>query len=391
MRDYLSALMAVMFLAFGLIPSAHAADLEKPTAINGSAYAVVFPLFDGSTGSVSYLRLFNGGTAATTFNILVVNTVNGITMGSAAIQVAAKASPQYSVTSVGGANSIFTQAGVAVASNATYALYIQDTDALAGYQHVTYNGGSSLFENASYCGTPMNQQFAASNREVVTNVHTTVLAGNAYPSVISLHNYSTASVTVTLAAYDAATGTSVGQVNQTIAANGTLTLLESQIQTLINFTPTSAQPHINLILTNAAGGALPVGMTHAVRYAQLGGEVNLVEACAMNAVPPTVVQVAPSVPVAYCGTATLSAYPTIPVSFNASVAPDGAVRFTGVGQSGTFIIYGTGSGTLNGTSFTITQATGSGSGTIVNGVMSGTTSSNQLGSGTFYATTAGCG
>src|SRR4051812_41276615 len=75
-------------------------DIEKTSALNGSQYAVIAPVYDGSGGSQSFIRLFNGNaTTTTTYSITVVNASNGITLGSASIQVPAHASLQYPLTS----------------------------------------------------------------------------------------------------------------------------------------------------------------------------------------------------------------------------------------------------------------------------------------------------
>lgn len=74
-----------------VIGSAAHADVEKPAAVNGTGYATVTGLFDGSTGSSSFIRLINGNATSTTFTVLVINTTNAITVGSAAITVPAYA------------------------------------------------------------------------------------------------------------------------------------------------------------------------------------------------------------------------------------------------------------------------------------------------------------
>lgn len=331
MRHSLCALAALVCMA-GAVPGARAADLESPAAINGTGYAIIPQLFDGSTGSTSYIRLFNGNSGNTTFSVLVINTSNGITVGSAAIAVPPYASPQYPLT--GSGNSIFTLAGVAPSANAAYALYIQDTDVGAGYAHVTYNGISTLFENQSACTTPLNQRLTSQNRQALVNVHTTALAGNNYPSIIGIHNYATGPISVRLTVYDAATGANIGNVVQTIAGNGTLTLPESQLESLLGFTPTGAQSHLNIIVTHTSGTAAPVTLTHTIRNIQLGGEINMTQTCAVNALSATTTTPVPisTLPTAYCGSFLLSAAPyplsSVPFYFNVSVATNGRAKGT---------------------------------------------------------------
>jgi hypothetical protein len=309
MRHYFSVLAAAFFLAVGLILSAGAVEIEKPEAVNGAGYAIISQLFDGSTGSTSFIRLINANSGNSTFNVLVINTGNGITLGSAAITVPPYAAPQYPLT--GSDNSIFTLAGVAPSANASYALYIQDSDVGAGYAHVTFNGATSLFESQSTCTTPLNQRLTSQNRQMLANVHTSALAGNNYPSVIGIHNYSTVATSVRLTVYDAANGGSIGNVVQTIAANGTLTITENQLETLLGFTPTSTQLHINIIVNHSSGAAAPVTLTQTIRNIQLGGEINMGQVCAVNSLSATVTTPVPvsSDPVAYCGTFTIPGAP----------------------------------------------------------------------------------
>src|SRR4051812_9319932 len=40
--------------------AAAAAGVERPAALDGSQYAVIFPIFTGADGNTSYLRLANG-------------------------------------------------------------------------------------------------------------------------------------------------------------------------------------------------------------------------------------------------------------------------------------------------------------------------------------------
>jgi len=367
------------------------AEVEKLQALDGSQYAVVTPIYDGSNASLSYIRLFNGSASTSMFNVTVVNTNNGFTLGAASIAVPKNASPQYPVTAAGGASSIFDRAGVAVSSGAKYALYIQNSNALAGYAHVTFNPLTSLFENNSVCSNKLNAQTSS---HVIANVHTSSLASGAYPSAVSIHNYSSGSTTVTIAVNNSATGVSFGQFNRTIAANATIVLSASDIETQLNFTPTSTEPHINVVITKSGGGVAPVKVTHTIVNAQLGGEINMTEACAVNAVAPTVVEVEPSVPTAYCATVNVSSpVGTFPIYSVISIAPNGRVRFVSSGSKNGYYVYGAGIGTKVGNTVSATSYFDGSvtSGTIQNGVISGVTQNPFYGYNISYsATTSGC-
>lgn len=367
----------VAALAYLLVVGTARAEVETAAAVNGASYAIIPQLFDGSAGSTSYIRLFNGNSATTTFTVLVINTKNGITVGSAAIQVPAYASPQYPLT--GGSGSIFGLAGVASSTNASYALYIQDTDVGAGYAHVTYNGVSTLFENQSVCATPINQRLTSVGKQVLTNVHTTALAGNNYPSIISIHNYASAATSVNLAVYDAANGNSIGTLVQTISANGTLTLAESDLETQLGFHPTSSQLHLNIVVTHTSAATAPVTLSETIRNVQLGGEINMSEMCAVNSLSAAVTnpQPASTTPVAYCGTFRFpltfpSPLPFVLYSFTIAVSSTtgrvtGNVYGTYAGSDYGDYFYGSVSGSS--VVMTLSSDGSRGTGTVQNGIM----------------------
>ena len=261
-----------------------ATGIDKQSSLNGANYAVITPVYDGSTGSTSYIRLFNGDSTVNTFSVTVVNAGTGATLGTTSIRVPSYASPQYPLAPAGGSNSIFAQAGVTDQSGTSYALYIQDTDTLSGYEHVTFNNKSSLFENSSLCNSLVNQQLASSNTVALPNVHTSVPTLSSYPSTVSIANYSASSTTVTLTIIDAGTGNTLGTMSETIGANDTLLLPESQIETQIGFYPSSSQYHINILFTNAAGGAPPIEVGQSIVNNQLGGSINMSGACAVNSI-----------------------------------------------------------------------------------------------------------
>src|SRR5262249_36103662 len=119
--------------------------IEKPSALNGQLYAVIAPIYTGATSS--FIRLFNGMNASSTFSISVVGSPSGRVMGTTTYSVPSNASPQYPIAD------IISKAGAGSLTNGdtSYALYLQDPDSTAGYQHVTFNGNNSFFENNSIC------------------------------------------------------------------------------------------------------------------------------------------------------------------------------------------------------------------------------------------------
>ncbi len=387
-------LFVLLVLALSQLPSCPTfAAIETRAAIDGTTYAVVAPLYTGATGPASFIRFYNGSSSSTTFNITVVNTSNGITAGTGTVVVPAYASPQYPVLQPStGDPSVFGQAGVTASSGATYALYIQNSNALAGFQHVTFNSTSLLFENNSVCTTPISQQLASSNKLVLTNVHSSTFASN-YPSSITIHNYASTSTVVTLTLRNAATGASIGSYNQTISANGTLTLPETMIES--QFAVGTPPLHFNLEITKSGGGTVPVTATHTIYNSTLKGDINMAEACAVNAVAATVVQAPQTTPTSYCGTLRFPAAAPFPYnvatfSFTATIATNGRIHGTAYANYAGVTDGATMTGTLTGTNWTAVSSDGlSGSGTVQNGVISGAFSS-PYGNITVSGTTSAC-
>ena len=278
-------LMALVALLFGLAPGAQA-------ILNGTLYAVVAPISDGTTGSTSYIRLFGGvGSANSTFTIRVVSTTTGATLGTAVINVPKNASPQFSFAT------IMSLARATTAADHGYAFYIQNPEKTSGYQHVTFNGTSRLFENASICTYPLDLSVAATYPSlVVTNVHTDKLTD--FPAQIDIHNYWNAASTFGVYVYDAGTadsasgviragsGTLVGSKSYTVGANASLSLAFTKIEQDIGWTPTDPQLHANIIVTDASNQA-PVEVVNVAIVTPLGGSVNMSTTCSVNPPPAT--------------------------------------------------------------------------------------------------------
>ena len=237
----------------------------------GRNYAVVAPIFTGGDGNLSYLRLSNGGSAASTFIVTVVGSPTGKVYGEANVSVPPTASPQYSITD------ILSRAGAAPLSggDTAYSLYLQDGDAV-GFQHVIYNSTSGFFENASVCQYNM----AAASQPVLTNVHTSRLA--TYPAQISIHNYYNAPVSYRVQVFDSATGVFIGNVPFQTAANSTYLIPESYFEQQLGWTPASNQSHINLRFTAEGIDQAPVIVSNLILSQQLKTYVNMSSACSIN-------------------------------------------------------------------------------------------------------------
>ncbi len=285
----------VMALAAAVLGACATFSGSVRAALNGTLYAVVAPLYDGSTGSTSFLRLYGGvSSASSTFTIRIVNATSGANMGNVVtISVPKNASPQFSF------DTLLSMAGAAKTTDHNYSLYIQNSEATSGYQHVTFNGTSGLFENNSNCANTLNQVVKAAYPSLVlTNLHTTQVNAN-YPMQIDIHNYWNAAVTYGVYAYDAGTadsatgavragsGAQVGSKTYTIAANSSLSMSVSKLQQDIGWTPTSSQLHANIIVTEIANQAPAEVLTAVVvnNSSALAGTTNMSFACSVNAPP----------------------------------------------------------------------------------------------------------
>lgn len=287
-------------LGFGLASSVQAAQAAQ-APLDGSTYAIATPAFDGSGGSPisSYFRFFNGNTSTSTFTVTIVGSQSGTAYGQPfTIQIPARAAPQYSLgtlLTMAGASG----AGAGTANNDTsFAVFIKNPDTSAGYQHVTYNGTTTLFENNSVCnkGLLSAALLSVTNQNVLTNIHTSRLGG--YPSVIYLFNSSSAALSVPVQIYDAGilggadgrtlstgAGALIGSTTIQIPANTTVTKNFTDLQTAVNWTPTTSQLHANLVVpqpSNSGSSVNPVILAHSIFNATLGGSINMTAGCAVN-------------------------------------------------------------------------------------------------------------
>jgi hypothetical protein len=165
-----------------------AGAVEKPSAINGSNYAVVPGAVDRLAGGFlnSYFRLFNGGAAQANFSVTVVNAT-GATVGAATtIAIPPMAARQFKM------EAILDLVAPGTAAGGTYAVYISTPETMAGYQHVMFNDITSLYENASACRNLLTQMtLPYSNSLVLIDVHTSIIEAFGFPMQIQVHNYAT--------------------------------------------------------------------------------------------------------------------------------------------------------------------------------------------------------
>lgn len=260
-------------------PAKSAAAIEKPQAVNGALYAVIAPTYNGTGGTSSYIRLFNGGAATATFSITVVGSPSGTTYGTVTLQVPTRASPQYTMAD------ILTAAGAAAlsGSDSTYSFYVQSTEPTAGYQHVTFNTQNLFFENNSSCRYALNHTIASVvNSAVLLNVHTSLFP--TYPSQVEIHNYSSSQINYTAYVIEAKTGAIKGTTTIPIGANASYVAPFTNIQAAVGWTAGTGELHANLVITDPAGVAPAVQVGQSIINQSVSNAlVNMSAICAVNA------------------------------------------------------------------------------------------------------------
>ena len=248
-------------------------------ALNGTLYAVIAPVFDGSNVTQSFFRFVNGSSATSTFSVTVVGSPSGDTYGTGMIDVPMRGSPQFSL---GGIRDL-TGAPALQNGDTAYALYIQNADQGSGYQHVIFNNANSFFENASICNTNFDEVLKnISNSKVLTNVHTSLLA--AWPSQVEIHNFWNASVTYLVSVIEAVSGDVMGQVNVQMDANSSYSMPFTFFEDSVGWEPASGELHANLVVSDPTGASPNIVLGHFILNNAFNASLNMSMACAVNEV-----------------------------------------------------------------------------------------------------------
>lgn len=283
---------AAPFLAAALAAS------SAQALVDGSTQGVIAPTFysTSSTATQSYIRLFGGaGTVGsnTTFVVTLEGVPSGAQYGSSfTLNIPYMASVQYSMSQLLG----FAGNGSVPATDTGYAVYLRSTDPEAGYQHVTYNPVSALFENMSVCTSPITERlFPLHSAVVLTNVHTSKVAGGNYPSTIYLYNPGLQQTQYTLNVFNggnaAASGTGVAansgkftcEYQTQVQANSIAVIPEATLEAATGCTIDSDQFYSNILVQ--ANSLTPPVATHLVRASAYSGDINLSQICAVNKAP----------------------------------------------------------------------------------------------------------
>jgi hypothetical protein len=252
---------------------------EGATALNGTQYTVLTPIFLGTDNNFSFIRFPNGGETNADVRISVVGSPSAENYGTAFTSVAPLASPQFSM------QQIFDAIGVERLQfgDDSLSLYLQSPQGgnFIGFQHVVWNSLTGFFENASICTYRFDVDYTALNRALV-NVHTSNIP--AYPGIVFLHNYASFPVTYQADVFDARDGVYLGSVNFNMTANNTLAVEFGAIEDTIGFQPSPNQYHANVIFTAQNTGGIHYGLpAQGINNLQLEAYTNMSVACGINA------------------------------------------------------------------------------------------------------------
>jgi hypothetical protein len=261
----------------GAYPTAPATNSSVETAqsVDGSSYAVVAPVYAGSDGNLSYFRFNNRGSGSIVTSITIVGWPTGTNYGSVNVNVPGHASPQYSITEVLQAKNLTGPTG----GDQGFAFYLKNPDPNSGFAHVIYNAANTFFENVSLCTYGPNTDYSSFNSWLF-NVHTSRLSG--YPSVVSLHNYSSTAQTVLVDVYEARFGGYKGTISIQAAANSMYGLPFSWFEQQANWQPTATELHANLNFRSSTGGTLTAVVGQTIYNQGLSAYINMTQFCAIN-------------------------------------------------------------------------------------------------------------
>lgn len=255
-----------------------ATEKERPAALNGDAYTVVTPIFTGTEGNVSYLRLANLNSHAVTVTVTVVGSPTGRVYGAAAFTIPPIASKQYSYQQV------LNQAGFItsyIGDDNTWSFYIRSSEDLTGFQHVIHNAYNKFFENMSVCTWDANFNYTGLNR-ALGNVHTTGPYMTEYPSAVMLHHYGAVRAIYRADVYASETGELKGGFNFYMNANESLIVPMSWYEDTVGWTPGETESHANIVFTRMDGPTFEAVPAHAVYNAELGAYLNMTQFCGIN-------------------------------------------------------------------------------------------------------------
>ncbi len=219
----------------------------------------------GQTSSQSFLRFHNNSSNAGTITVTVRNLATGSMLGQwTSPSVAPNGESQF------GIGTLENELGISMNKPEYYSLSISATT--GGYiQHVLYRPADGTLTNLSTCPTGVT----AAPRSL-SGVHTSLL-GTGFPSTIVINNTGSVSTTATLTVYDASNGSALEgtYTSASIAPNGHLAVLVSEIESALGFTPGTGQFHYVIEANSGFTGYLQ----HLVNNVQAGVITDMTTTC----------------------------------------------------------------------------------------------------------------
>jgi len=250
---------------------------ERGQAFNGTTYDVIAPIFTGSDGNTSFIRLANVNAVAATFQIVIVGSPSGTVYGTATYAVPSMGTPQY------GYSEVLQRAGVTslAPQDTGLSFYLRSSHFFTGYPHVVFNLTSRFFENMTRCKFVSNVDYSGMN-QLLGNVHTSVLSGLGFPAVVALHNHAATASNFTVHIYEARNGTLKGTLNLTAAANTTYSFPFSYFEQEVGWVPTEQEGHANLVFVPQAGTQYTLTIGQAVYNQTFQAYANMSQYCGSN-------------------------------------------------------------------------------------------------------------
>ncbi len=245
----------------------------------GFAHTAVAPIYDGTNGNTSYIRLANTSTASKQISVTVIGMPSGRDYGSFTYNLAAWASQQKSI------HEILRDAGITpgyIVPDTAYSVYLSTVGTIPlGFQHIVYNASTRALQNMSACNYRPNMDYAALNR-FIGNVHTDQAIMSAYPATVSIHHYAGGSASYLVDVYVAETGEHKGNFTMSLQANETFTAPMGFFEQRVNWVPVLGQSHANLVFRRDDIGPYQAVVGHRVFNAALDSTISMAQYCPIN-------------------------------------------------------------------------------------------------------------
>jgi hypothetical protein len=238
-------------------------------ALPGKAFAdprVGAVFSTGQTSSQSFVRIYNGSSAANTVTVTLADFTDGQVLGNwTSPPIPGGAEQQFDIKTI--------ESAIGPVSRPYYYSMNVQSNFIGYFQHVLWKPSDGTLTNLSTCGSGVT---AAAN--MLVGVHSSLL-NYAYPSTVVINNTGVQATGVTLGVYDARDGTKLGvYTTATIPAGAAQILPMSSIESAIGRTPSGTMYHYVLKTESAFTGF----MQNLVSNLQAGVTTDMTTECAIN-------------------------------------------------------------------------------------------------------------